>query len=143
MGSESNNATLTRKIVQAISDYQFDAVLDYVTDDLIVEQPYAALGQPERYQGRDDFVAGLKFIPGMFKEFKLTIKELYDCPSQDVIIFEQDSRGILNLDGSVYQNHYVMLYKFRDGKVALWREYYNPEIMTRDLGPVIAKMQEG
>ena len=138
--SESENAGIARKIVKAVPDYDFDVVHDLVTDDIVVEQPFPALGQPQQYSGREAFVAAMKLVPSIFEQFKLTIKDLYDCPDDNVVIFEQSSRGVFSLNGDIYENDYVMLFKFDKGKVALWREYYNPEVMARGIGPILDKM---
>lgn len=129
------------EILRAISSFEFQKAHDLVTEDVIVEQGYPALGQPEQYQGREAFIAGLNFVPSIFEEFQLSIIEAYDVPEKDMLIFEQRSRGIVKTTQEVYDNLYVMMFKFRDGKVYHWREYYNPEIMTTGLGPAVAALQ--
>ncbi|MEL7028238.1 MAG: nuclear transport factor 2 family protein, partial [Pseudomonadota bacterium] len=128
--SESKNAGVARRIIRAVSEFDFDTVHALTCQDIVVEQPFPALGQPERYEGAEAFVSGLRLVPTVFSSFELTIGELFDCPEDEVVIFEQTSRGVFNLNGEIYENRYVMIFKFRDGKVAVWREYYNPETMT-------------
>ena len=141
--SESANVGLVRAAMKAVSDYEFDAVEAMVADDIVIQVPFAALGMPERIEGRAQFVGGLRFIPNMFKEFKLTIGEVYDCPEDDIVAFEQTSRGTFAVDGSEYANRYMMLFGFRDGKIRLWKEYYNSQVMTEKMAPILAKMQAG
>ena len=138
--TESTNAGIARAIIQAVSDFDFATVHDLVAEDVLVEQGYPALGQPEQYRGKEAFIAGLKLVPTLFSEFQLTIKALYECPDQNLVIFEQTSRGVFLLNGEVYQNDYVMFFWFEDGLVRRWKEYYNPEVMARDMGAVLAQM---
>ena len=137
---ESQNVRSTRDVIQAVNDYRFDAILDLATDDIIVRQPFAAAGQPERYQGREAFVNGLRFIPTMFESFNLDITAVYDCPSANAVAFEQTSRGVFRANGSEYRNLYMMIFKFRDGKLAEWIEHYDPRLMIEALTPILAKM---
>jgi ketosteroid isomerase-like protein len=137
---ESRNVQITRQVIQAVNDYRFDAILDLATDDIVVLQPFAAVGQPERYRGREAFVNGLRFIPTLFRSFKLEISAVYDCPEDNAVAFEQSSRGIFNVDGSEYTNLYMMIFRFRCGKVSEWVEHYDPRRMTEALTPILAKM---
>lgn len=137
---ESENVRLVRALGQAVSDYDFDKVEAMVADDIVVEQPFPAMGMPERMQGREQFLGGLRFVPTMFKEFKLTITQVYDCPDDNIVAFEQTSRGIFNVDGSEYRNRYMMIFGFRGGKVYLWKECYDSRIMTEKMTPIMAKM---
>jgi ketosteroid isomerase-like protein len=82
-------------------------------------------------------------VPTIFKEFKLTIDRIYDCPDDDVVAFEQTSRGVFAIDDSEYANRYMMIFGFRDGKICSWTEYYDSRIMTEKMGPILAKMAQG
>lgn len=137
---ESANVRMARAAMQAMSDFDFDSVERMVTDDIVVVQPFPAMGMPETMRGRENFLGGVRFVPTMFKEFKLTISQVYDCPADDIVAFEQTSRGIFNIDGSEYRNRYMMIFGFRDGKISLWKEYYDSRIMTEKMTPIIAKM---
>jgi ketosteroid isomerase-like protein len=81
--------------------------------------------------------AGFAFIPQVFRSFRLTITEIYDCPEQDVVVFEQTSDGELH-SGAHFANRYVMILGFRDGKVVLWRECFDPIVMNRAMAPLLA-----
>lgn len=138
--TESANVRLARAAMQAMSDYDFDAVERMVAEDVVVRQPFAAMGMPQVMRGRAKFMDGVRFVPSMFKEFKLTIRNIYDCPDQNAVAFEQTSRGIFNIDGSEYRNSYMMIFEFHDGKITSWTEYYDSRIMTEIMTPIMAKM---
>lgn len=137
---ESLNVRITRRAIQAVTDYEFDLIPGLAVADIIVRQPFAAMGQPELYQGRDAFVNGLRFIPNLFRSFELSIGAVFDCPAEDTVVFEQTSKGVFKVDGSEYRNSYLMIFKFRDGKIAEWIEHYDPRLMTEAMTPILAKM---
>jgi ketosteroid isomerase-like protein len=137
---ESTNVRTTRALIGAMNDGDFEAVNSMVTEDIVVLQPFAAMGMPERMEGRDAFMAGVSFVPHMFRLFKLTISEVYDCPDDDVVVFEQTSHGVFHVDGSEFGNRYIMKFAFRAGKVCLWQEVYDSRIMTEKITPIMAKM---
>lgn len=131
--AESRNVQVTRQVIGLVSDYRFDEIEEHIHDDIVMEAPYQAFHQGPMKRGREGFMAGFRFVPNVFKSFKLNIHEIYDCPDQDVVVFEQTSFGIFAANGSSYQNRYIMVFQFRDGKIVLWREYFNPEIMNANM----------
>ena len=78
----------------------------------------------------------------MFTSFKFEIANLYDIPDRDTVIFEMDSEGVFAINGAPYANRYIMIFGFREGKLSLWREYYNPHLLVEQMEPVMALMAE-
>lgn len=135
--TESRNVRTVREIARAVSDYDFEVIAQHLHDDLVIECPFPAFFQGPLRRGGSQVAAGFGFIPQIFKSFRLTITEVYDCPEQDVVVFEQTSEGVL-VTGAPYANRYVMIFGFRDGKVVLWRECFNPVVMNESMAPLLA-----
>ena len=133
MTKAMSNADVTRKVIDLVSAFEFDEIAQYIHEDIVMEAPYQAFHNGPMRRGGDLFMEGMRFVPNVFKKFKLNIHELYDCPEQDVVVFEQTSMGIFVANGGTYQNRYIMVFGFRDGKIVLWREFFNPEIMNASL----------
>ena len=134
--AESENVRTVREIARAVSAYEFDAVAKHLHEELVIECPFPAFFQGPLRRGGAQVAAGFAFIPQIFKSFKLNITEIYDCPGQDVVVFEQTSDAEF-LSGAPYANRYVMIFGFRDGKVALWRECFDPIVMNRCMTPLL------
>jgi ketosteroid isomerase-like protein len=135
--SESQNVRTVREIARAVSDYDFGAVARCLHEDLVIECPFPAFFQGPMRRGGVQVAAGFAFIPQIFKSFKLHITEIYDCPQQNVVVFEQTSEGVF-VTGAPYANRYLMVFGFRDGKVVLWRECFNPIVMNEGMAPLLA-----
>ncbi len=133
MTKAMSNADVTRKVIDLVSAFEFDEIAQYIHEDIVMEAPYQAFHNGPMRRGGDLFMEGMRFVPNVFKKFKLNIHELYDCPEQDVVVFEQTSMGIFAANGGTYQNRYIMVFGFRDGKIVLWREFFNPEIMNASM----------
>jgi len=125
-----SNADTARKVIELVSSFQFDAVEDHVHDDIVMEAPYQAFHNGPMRRGREAFMAGMRFVPNVFKTFTLNIHELYDCEDQQVVVLEMTSMGVFAASGGTYQNRYVLILGFRDSQVYLWREFFNPEVMN-------------
>ena len=130
MSEQLSNAEITRKVIDHVSNYEFDQINQHIHEDIVIEVPFQAFHAGPMRRGKELFMSGMQVVPSVFKKFKLNIHELYDCPGQDVVVFEQTSMAIFAANGATYQNRYIMVFGFRDGKINLWREFFNPELMN-------------
>ena len=128
-----NNAETARHVIELVSAFRFDDIEAFVHEDIVMECPYQAFHTGPMRRGKADFMEGMRFVPTVFKSFQLNIHELYDCPEQDTVVLEQTSLGVFLSSGGTYQNRYILVFKFRDGQIYLWREFYNPEVMNRGM----------
>jgi ketosteroid isomerase-like protein len=135
---ESHNVGVVREIVRVISEGLYDEVLQYLHPEIVVDCPFPAFHQGPMRRGASQIAAGFAFLPAVFSRFKLTITGVFDCPEQNSVVFEQLSEGVLKATGAAYANRYLMIFGFRDGKIVLWREYFNPEVMNTDMAPLLA-----
>ena len=140
--SVSQNVQSVRNIIEAVNRFDIDYVTGLATEDIVIDQPFAAMGFPERQQGHESFVEAMNGIPAMFSSFNLEISQVYDVPGQDIVIFEMESKAVFAINGASYANRYIMVFGFRDGKLCLWREYYNPLLLEEQMAPIMALMAE-
>jgi uncharacterized protein len=70
----------------------------------------------------------------MFKKFEMSILDVYGLtePNMLVALFRSDAEG--RDKPVVYQNEYIGVFPFADGKITLWREYDNPEVAHAAVG---------
>ena len=128
-----SNADTARRVIELVSSFQFDDIEQHIHEDIVMECPYQAFHSGPLRRGRENFMEGMRFVPNVFKTFSLNIHELYDCPEQDVVVIEQTSLGLFAAGEGTYQNRYVLVFRFRDGQIYLWREFFNPEIMNHGM----------
>jgi ketosteroid isomerase-like protein len=107
-------------------------VEDLFTPDGVYEGVYA-----------EHYIAGAKAIATMLAEAipaalspfrQWPIGLVYDELKQAAAV-EYMSQGIAVHDGSNYANRYTGIMRFSDGRVAYWREYYEPAWFAAAVGP--------
>jgi len=128
-----SNEETARRVIELVNTYGFDELEQHIHEDIVMEAPYQAFHQGPLRRGKARFMEGFRFVPNVFKTFNLNIHELYDCPDQDSVILEMTSVGIFAANNGTYQNRYVVIFQFKDGLIHLWREFFNPEIMTEGM----------
>jgi uncharacterized protein len=122
----STNEKLLREVFDAIGEADVARLGELYTDDYVLELPYA---KPDavRVEG---LAATLPYLEAAFKVFRftLTITNVLEVASGDTIVAEYTSEGTVIPNGKRYANTYIGVWKFRDGKVASTREYYDPVV---------------
>ena len=116
---------------------QFGTLEELLDDDAVFDVAYVPKGtsfsNPVRgakaFQGV--FEAG---VASMFNPLEFEILETYLGEDPDVIVVEYASSGVAASTRRPYSNRYVGIFKVRDGKIAQWREYHNPERMIEAFG---------
>ncbi|WP_328467043.1 nuclear transport factor 2 family protein [Actinoplanes sp. NBC_00393] len=101
----------------------FDAEL--LTEDVVIETPFAAPGRPARTEGRQRVLeyteAGRAAFPVRFDDCRnVTIHETAD---PEVIIVEYELVGTHNRTGTTAAAPFIAVLRTRDGRLAHWREY--------------------
>lgn len=101
--------------------------LELFTDDAVVEFPYAAgLELPQRLEGREAIRRYFADTPKHFQGLVFTNVRRYRTTAPDVALAEAHGSATIAVTGSGYEQDYVMLVKTRDGRISLYREYWNP-----------------
>lgn len=120
---EARNDALVREFVDAFE--KKDAVLlgTYFADDIVFE----SYGDPE-IQGRAGLV---EMWAGVFRSFAgVRFETLHQAVDGDVVIAEQvHGLGLAGKPLAPIRN--LAVYEIRDGKIAAWRDYTNPQEAKR------------
>jgi ketosteroid isomerase-like protein len=102
------------------------------TDDLVLDLPYTT--PPKRIEGK---AAALTYLANAFQVFhlQLTITEVHQCLDPDELIVEFVSQGRVATTGKSYENQYINVFRFRDGRICFQREFFNPNAAAEALRP--------
>ncbi len=132
-GSHDLVATV-RAVFAAISDGRYDEVADHMADDLVFELPYGPSFLPKQFIGLATWNQMQLATFGLFERFRETLDAVYATAGQDTLVCEYHSDAIVKATGAEYHNQYIGVFRLRDGKIVFWREYHNPEAVTKALG---------
>jgi uncharacterized protein len=117
--------TAVKTLFDAVSVADGNAARPLLADDILMELPFAIPPFPSAKSGADAIAAGIKGGRRLFTSFRLTPLIFYPSPETNSIVVEAGSEGQL-AKGGAYSNKYVFIFKFMNGKIVLWKEYFNP-----------------
>lgn len=100
--------------------------LELFAEDAVVEFPYARdLNLPGRLEGRAAIRTYFGDTPKHFLGLTFTNVRRYLTTDPDVALAEVHGSATIAVTGSPYEQDYVMLVQARNGRISLYREYWN------------------
>ena len=127
-----NNRDRVVEILRRLGEADFEGTTELLADDFVQEYPYLPMpGAPDRIEGIDAFIAFVR--PGMtaFEPYRYRITEIYETTDPATVIAEYTSHSRLLSTGQPYSNRYIAVFVFAgDGKLRLWREYLDPQVIA-------------
>jgi ketosteroid isomerase-like protein len=113
----------------------FAGMTELMSEDVEFDLAYAPEFLTMPVRGRAAMLELMNMLMGgVFRKFTVEILATYQGADPEVIVVEYRSDAIVDRTGGPYRNRYVAIMRIRDGEVAFWREYHNPEEATRALG---------
>ena len=136
--TESANAALSAANVkvarQIMSRFSMDNWFPLLHDDLVLEFPYAhSIKMPGRVVGKK---AAVEYLNGVMKHFTgLAFESVVVNPmaDPDCVVIEYCG-GCKLASGKAYRQVYITVQKFKDGKMILFREFWNPMEVVESFG---------
>jgi uncharacterized protein len=115
--------------------------VDLWTDDCVFEFPFAPPGYPQRLEGREAVWDYIKDYPA-----RIDLKAFHDVhylhgADPDVLVVEMRSEGQVVGTGTPYDVQYISIITIRDGRIAHYRDYWNPLAVASALGGVEAFLE--
>ncbi|MEM7728384.1 MAG: nuclear transport factor 2 family protein [Pseudomonadota bacterium] len=130
--------TVVRQFLQGLETLNMEAVNAVWAEDAVLEMPFAprGVGFPDRVVGKDalirqyaawpdtaidpDYTSGLRFLPTV---------------DPDTVVAEFRGRVTIRPTGRFYDQRYIGVFHIdEDGKIALFREYFDPTVFTEAFG---------
>jgi ketosteroid isomerase-like protein len=110
--------------MDGITALDTDAIRAELHDSAVLQLPFEP-AVPDC--DRAGFLQLLSMMFVMFKQFHITVTDIYDLVDPNMLIarYRSDAEGRDKPVG--YQNEYIGVFHFVEGKITLWREYANPE----------------
>ena len=111
-----------------------DGFAAMMAEDGIMEFPFAPPGFPARLEGRDAVAAHLAGLPALLDIESLSEPEVRLARDGETAVLEFDCRGRAVATGRPYDQRYVSVITVRDGRIARYRDYWNPLVLLDALG---------
>ena len=113
-----------------------DGWYDHLHDDIVMEFPFgASVGMPTRVEGK---AAASALFGAVVAGVQVQFRDIVIHPMLDPGHFTVEYRGYSEPNGKVYDQTYISLLEFRDGKMSLFKEYWNAMVVDRTFGDLSA-----
>lgn len=109
-----------------------DSILDMFADDVLFEFPYAPDGLPRRLDGKAALARHLERIGPLLSFGTMELNDVHHAGTTVVVEFSCTGRGVET--GAPYNQVYVSVVTMRDGRIAHYRDYWNPLVVLTTLG---------
>ncbi|GLJ00724.1 nuclear transport factor 2 family protein [Sphingobium sp. BS19] len=127
-GESGDNAVLARVMMETFGPSMSPSWFDNLDDQVVLELPYGpSIGIPERIEGKDAARAMFQSVIDSFG-LRFTDIEIFEMldPSMVVVTY----RGSGSAGDHPYNQRYVCLLKFREGRLLFYREYFDNKVLA-------------
>jgi len=132
------NIALATKIMNDFCR-NMDGWYDHLHDDIVMEFPFgASVGMPTRLEGK---AAASALFAAVATAVQVRFRDIVIHPMLDPGRFTVEYRGYSEPNGKVYDQTYISIVEFRDGKMSLFKEYWNAIVVDRAFGDLSALAQ--
>ncbi len=127
---QTSNVAIARTLM---ANFNMKTWFDLLHDDLVLEFPFAAsIGMPERIVGKQDCVVYLEKVMEALSDLTFRDVDIKPMPDPERVVIEY--KGSSGTAFGHYENVYVAFQKFQDGKMILFREYWNTKPVIDTFG---------
>jgi uncharacterized protein len=103
-----------------------DGFVELFAPDGVIELPFAGPGMPSRLAGQQairDYSHRMDASPLRIDDLEATA--LYHTDDPEVVIIELATRGTVTSTGRTFAGTSIQVFRIRDGKIVLFRDYFN------------------
>lgn len=131
------NVDRVTEIVRRLGEFDFDGVAELLSPTFIQEYPYLPTpASPSRIEGPAHFLEFCRAGMTSFAPYAFRVDAIYETTDLQLVIAEYSSHTHLLDTTAPYSNRYVGIFRFDEhNKLALWREYLNPQVIADVFGP--------
>jgi ketosteroid isomerase-like protein len=109
-------------------------LMEMLTEDAVMEFPYHLPTTPTQLVGKQEIVKYFAGIENLmtFDEFRLVAA--HQTINPDAAVLEYEGTGKAVQTGRFYQQKYITVLIFRDGRISHWKDYWNPISVLNAIG---------
>ncbi|WP_329367888.1 nuclear transport factor 2 family protein [Streptomyces sp. NBC_01483] len=133
MSNTPSAVDLLRRSLDTFLAKDMKAWTDLCADDVVAEFPFAPEGAPARIEGREALFDYLRGYPDVIDVREIPAVRIYPTYDENVAIAEWSVKGGVVSNGNPYDMSYATFVTFRDGLIANYREYWNPQVFLNAL----------
>lgn len=135
------NEQTVRQFLSLLADKNIEAWSKLWTEDVVQEMPFSPAGFPTRVAGRDALIKHYSGLPEAYGKIAFPDLVIYAMLDPNWVLAEYRGEIDVLATNRPYNNHYCGLFHLKAGRIALFREYYNPTVLVEAFGGASALAQ--
>ena len=100
--------------------------IELMSEDFVMEFPYARPGMPTRVEGRAAVLTHLMKVGGDVSVDSASNLVVHETTDPELVILEFDGHGRSVKTGEPYEQRYISVIRARGGKIVHFKDYWNP-----------------
>ncbi len=124
---------LFRHSLELLSSGRIEEWVGLFAEDGILEFPYPAWGFPGRMQGREQLLGQMTMF-GQQLKVEFSEPEFYATAEDGLVIAAFTGEATLQATGGQYTQTYLSVVRFEDGRIKLYRDFWNPWLVMEAAG---------
>ncbi|WP_327112553.1 nuclear transport factor 2 family protein [Streptomyces sp. NBC_01341] len=119
-------AELYRRSLRLLLDHDIDGWIALIADEAVFEFPYAPAGFPAKLEGKEAVAAYMRGYPEAIDLREVVGLRIHELRDPDTVVAEWRGVGRIVATGAPYEMPYVAVVTVEDGRIAHYRDYWNP-----------------
>jgi ketosteroid isomerase-like protein len=120
---------------KVLLDQDTEGFVDLFAADGVIEIPFAGPNMPARLEGQEairEYSRRIAAAPIRIDGLDETA--IYQTDDPEVVVVELASKATMTTTGQTFSGTSVQVFRIRDGKIVLFRDYVNPRALDDLLG---------
>jgi ketosteroid isomerase-like protein len=137
LANQENPLSTAKAFISALSQRDANSALLLLSETAILEMPFPLASGENKYGTQRMWGEPLRqYVTGITERNSQIAfnNAVWRNADDGTVIVECDGDMVRAKDGKRYQNKYIVLFQVSDGKITLWREYFNPVVAARTFG---------
>lgn len=123
-----------------LAEARIEEWIDLFAEDGVLEFPYPAWGLSSRMQGRAELLAQMTMFREQLK-VDFSAPEFYPVGGEDLVVAAYTGECTLLATGRGYHQTYLSVVHFDQGRITLYRDFWNPWSVMEAAGGELAWKQ--
>ncbi|MGW5106073.1 nuclear transport factor 2 family protein [Nocardia sp. NPDC004123] len=122
------------RFLEFLSVGDVDGALAMADNDVFMSIPYQPPGYPTRIEGSEKLRSFLRRVLGLFSPISFRVTEALSIEGGTGAVARYEGRSTMLRTGNPYNNSYISIFRFSNGKLVEWTEFANPLVLLESFG---------
>ena len=126
----------TQRYLELLQSQDWDSWIDLWAEDSTLEFPFSASGRRNVFKGKDEILTYMSDTTESIVVDGVSSLKVHPMLDPNLVMAELVIDGHLIENDAKYNQIYVTVFEFEDGRIKHYREYWNPLVSIQAYGSV-------